>query len=155
MESPVQFLFALPSVKKSTKTKILLIGLAVLGSWFALHAILLIVRPTPKAIAEQQCTLLCEALEIFARDCGRYPSTKQGLYVLLENQDIPNWHGPYLMVGRGTTPFRDQWGQELLYRNEGARIHVISAGPDREFDTADDIDIQAIGARPPVPFKRR
>ena len=36
------------------------------------------------------------ALQMFAFDVGRYPTTQEGLLALLENPGNTSWHGPYL-----------------------------------------------------------
>lgn len=128
-------------MKLHTLRKPVLVCLAFFVLWVLIKAIFLIFRPTVIARARQQCLIVSEAIEAFYRDCKRFPSLEEGFSVLLTNSDIPNWRGPYLIVGRGTTPFHDLWAHELRYRIEGARIHVISGGPDGEFYTHDDIEV--------------
>jgi general secretion pathway protein G len=82
------------------------------------------------------------ALGMFAVDCGHYPTTAEGLEVLLKlpnNTSITNWHGPYAVAN----DLKDPWGHEYIYRCPG--IHNIdgydlsSMGPDGKEGTDDDI----------------
>ena len=69
---------------------------------------------------------------------GRYPSS---LDELVKNPGGENWKGPYIKVAKW--PPEDAWGTAIRYsRAEGtssASPIVSSAGPDRTFDTADDL----------------
>lgn len=87
-----------------------------------------------------------EAMKRFNLDLRRYPNEEEGLAalwdqeVLEDEQAMNNWRGPYL-----DSPINeDMWGTELEYRfpsEERGEGHydVVSAGPDREFGTEDDI----------------
>ncbi len=88
------------------------------------------------------------ALGMFDVDCGRYPTTAEGLEVLFKlpnNTSITNWHGPY--IEKVSEP-KDPWGHEFVYRCPG--IHNIggydlySMGPDGKDGTADDIGNWAV-----------
>ena len=66
-------------------------------------------------------------------DTGRFPPSLESL---IQNDGAPNWDGPYL---RGGLPV-DSWGTPFQYQLKGDRDYVvISAGPDMQFGTADDI----------------
>lgn len=83
------------------------------------------------------------ALEVFAIDCDRYPTTAEGLPALLNcptNIASNRWHGPYL--NRNQT---DPWGNDYVYRCPG--IHnkngydLYSCGADGiSKNGGDDID---------------
>ena len=56
------------------------------------------------------------ALEEFRKDCGRYPTTKEGLSALVEcPAGIRGWKGPYV---RDRVPC-DPWGQPIRYSCDG------------------------------------
>lgn len=74
------------------------------------------------------------ALAHFNADCGRYPSSGEGLLCLVSQTGVPGWCGPY--VNRVPS---DSWNRGYLYALSGETPELRSAGPDREFHTADDI----------------
>ena len=81
------------------------------------------------------------ALDSFEVDCGRYPTTEEGLRPLLEPpSDVQNWKGPYLKKGLP----KDQWGNPYVYRCPGQHnvnsYDLYSFGPDGQEGGADDID---------------
>lgn len=70
------------------------------------------------------------ALDAFEVDCGRFPSTEEGLRVLLEPPaGVQNWRGPYIK----RAPV-DPWGNAYVYRYPGAHnagsYDLSSPGPD-------------------------
>lgn len=77
-------------------------------------------------------------------DLGDYPSTSEGLAVLVvaPNNAADKWRGPYLDVPGGKLPV-DPWGQPYEYRYPGVKnpgsYDLYSRGPDKTADTADDI----------------
>lgn len=84
-------------------------------------------RPTINALST--------AVERFREDCGRLP---KGFDELIAAPSEPKWKGPYL---QGEVPFsiRDHWDEEIRYANRGDGYEIRSAGPDRTFDTLDDV----------------
>jgi general secretion pathway protein G len=81
------------------------------------------------------------AMDAFEVDCGRYPSTEEGIKVLLEQpSNADGWQGPYLKRG---VP-KDAWGAPYIYRYPGQHntngYDLFSCGPDGQEGTADDID---------------
>jgi general secretion pathway protein G len=77
----------------------------------------------------------------FEIDCGRYPTTQEGLQALLQQpSNAPDWHGPY--VERGMP--KDPWGNPYVYRCPGQHntngYDLYSCGPDGQEGGADDID---------------
>ena len=71
-------------------------------------------------------------LDMFQKDCGRYPTTAEDLAALVTKPaDIPEarWHGPYME----SIP-RDPWGHDYIYRCPGLRntnrFDLYSRGPD-------------------------
>ncbi len=79
------------------------------------------------------------ALEQFKKDTGRYPSSQEGLHVLIKEPaaSIPNWHGPY-----GAKIETDVWGHSFTYIQPGLHgkpYTIVSPGPDEAPGTNDDI----------------
>lgn len=81
------------------------------------------------------------ALDLYQQDVGTYPSTEQGLAALLSapaGQTL--WRGPYLKAVEIPV---DPWGTPYRYQYPGSAspslYDLASAGPDKQFGTADDI----------------
>lgn len=70
------------------------------------------------------------ALEMFAFDMGRYPTTSEGLEALVSNPgNVEAWKGPYLKKGLPMDP----WGKPYVYRipgTHGTAFDLFSYGPD-------------------------
>jgi general secretion pathway protein G len=98
-----------------------------------------IVREQRMVRAMVGITTLEGMIDAFEVDCGRYPSTDEGLRALLESPPgLMNWQGPYAKV----RPL-DPWGRPYAYllpglHNPGA-YDVWSFGLDGLSGTADDI----------------
>jgi len=80
-------------------------------------------------------------LDAFEVDCGRYPSSEEGIKALLEQpSNADNWHGEYLKRGMP----KDPWSAPYIYRCPGQHntngYDLFSCGPDGQEGTADDID---------------
>ena len=80
-------------------------------------------------------------MDAFEVDCGRYPTTKEGLQAVLQQpSNADGWHGPYLKRG---VP-KDPWGNPYVYRQPGrhntAGYDLYSFGPDGQEGGGDDID---------------
>lgn len=93
------------------------------------------------AAAACDMSLLRAALDTFEVDCGRYPSSEEGLQALgTPPPGLAGWHGPYLRRGLPTDP----WGHPYVYRCPGqddlSGYDLHSLGPDGRDGTADDID---------------
>jgi len=79
--------------------------------------------------ARAQIDALEKALDQYRLDLGRYPSTEQGLAVLVEAPaGERRWAGPYL---RKAVP-DDPWGHPFIYRQPGERgdYDLLSLGKD-------------------------
>lgn len=80
----------------------------------------------------------------YRMDLGDYPSTAEGLQVLVTAPAVrpEAWHGPYLDAPGGLLP-ADPWGEPYQYRHPGAKnpgsCDIFSKGPDKTADTADDV----------------
>lgn len=84
------------------------------------------------------------ALERYRMDMGSYPSTAEGLAVLMTApaNATGNWRGPYAEVPGGKPPL-DPWGEPYQYRHPGTRnktgYDLFSKGADKTEGTGDDI----------------
>jgi general secretion pathway protein G len=82
---------------------------------------------------------LSAAIDAFEFDCGRYPSTLEGLDVLrMEPVDTPGWKGPYM---KKSIPV-DPWKNAYVYVSPGTKsvdYDIYSIGPDRQDGSEDDI----------------
>jgi len=88
-------------------------------------------------------------LDAFRLDTGRYPTTSEGLNVLISapSGDSENWFGPYL---DGEMP-KDPWGNDFVYQiperdsaNRELSPKVLSLGADNEpGGTGNDADISS------------
>jgi general secretion pathway protein G len=82
------------------------------------------------------------ALDAFEVDCGRFPSTEEGLRALVERPAaITGWDGgPYLKRGMP----KDPWGNAYLYRYPGQHntngYDLYSFGGDGQEGGSDDVD---------------
>lgn len=80
----------------------------------------------------------------YRMDLGDYPSTAQGLAVLLTapTDKAEKWRGPYISSPDNKMP-ADPWGEPYQYRYPGTKnaagYDIFSKGPDKAADTADDI----------------
>ncbi len=80
-------------------------------------------------------------LDTFELDNGRYPTTSEGLNLLVENSsDLKNWKGPYL---KRNVP-NDPWESPYVYTQPGRHntygYDLYSFGPDKKEGGGDDID---------------
>ncbi len=78
------------------------------------------------------------SLDLFEYDCGRYPSSDEGLSALVTDPGISGWKGSYI---KGALS-RDPWGNHYLYSlnpEDPSRYSLTSNGPDGQTGTNDDI----------------
>lgn len=79
------------------------------------------------------------ALDAFEYDCGRYPSTTEGLEALRRAPSgTSNWKGPYLKKSLPVDP----WNNAYVYVSPGARnqdFDLYSMGADQREGGGDDI----------------
>ena len=85
--------------------------------------------------ALQDITNLKAQLNTFEVDTGSFPTS---LDQLRENTtNVQNWHGPYI----DKLP-QDPWGHDYIYHpptGDSTEFQILSAGPDGQEGTADDI----------------
>jgi general secretion pathway protein G len=121
---------------------------AILSAGVGLSAAKLIDRAR-RIAAENQISVLKAALQSYYIDCGRFPSSEQGLGALWEKPTLSpapaTWRGPY--TDREISP--DPWGNPYRYENqqtaaEEGRVPfvIMSYGADgREGGKGNDADI--------------
>lgn len=80
-------------------------------------------------VTKAQLVAFEKALDTFRLDLGRYPTTEEGLAVLVAKPaNASKWNGPYL---RKEVP-PDPWGHPYLYRSPGSNgdFEIRSLGKD-------------------------
>lgn len=104
--------------------------------------------PSPEEInaeninrAQREIKTIRIALERFKIDCGRYPTSDEGLKALVVNPGIKGWRHNYINLLRS-----DPWRTQYYYEYTNDVVFLCSFGPDNIKDTADDIV-----AQPPTP----
>jgi general secretion pathway protein G len=92
--------------------------------------------------AKLQLETIVSAVELYRSDVDQYPTTEQGLGVLVSGNDIPGWTGPYLKDAR---TLRDPWNGEIEYeRHADGTFLVRSLGANgREGGGGADVDLTA------------
>jgi general secretion pathway protein G len=92
--------------------------------------------------AKIQIESLGSALDLFFLDSGRYPTSSEGLTVLVQRPgNFAAWNGPYL---KGAVVPNDPWGNPYIYRAPGQHgaYDIISYGADgQEGGTGTGTDI--------------
>lgn len=95
--------------------------------------------PDPSArirATELSIDRLTSAVVAYHRDCAQWPSDEHGLDALFTNRDaVAAWKGPYVREGY----LNDSWGWPFRMVFEGKARRLVSAGPDEQFGTKDDI----------------
>jgi general secretion pathway protein G len=80
--------------------------------------------------AKIQIESLSSALDLYALDTGRYPSSPEGLDALMQRPgNTASWNGPYL---KGAIVPKDPWGNSYIYRSPGQHgaYDILSYGAD-------------------------
>ena len=92
--------------------------------------------------ARLQLDTIASAVELFRSDVGRYPTSTEGLRVLLTSNDIEGWTGPYLKDARA---LQDPWNEDVDYEPlPDGSFRVKSLGADRrEGGRGADLDLTA------------
>ncbi len=81
-----------------------------------------------QSAAKAQIELLGQAVDQFRLDTGRYPTTSEGLNMLMTNPGVQGWDGPYL---KKAVP-NDPWGRPYNYQSPGSHgdYDLTSLGAD-------------------------
>ena len=78
------------------------------------------------------------AIQLFEIDCGKYPSSEEGL-TALKTSSVKGWKGPYIK----SKSFNDPWGNPYQYKCPGSHntddYDLYSFGPDGQEGGGDDI----------------
>lgn len=125
-----------------TLVEVLLV-LAIIGVIMAIGVPMLLGQQKQAMIKATRANIggLESALKLYAQDHdGEYPSSNQGLSVLLQSPgNDPKWHGPY-MEKEPT----DSWENPLQYqypgKNSATKPDIWSFGADKTPNTEDDIN---------------
>ncbi|MGZ3238448.1 MAG: type II secretion system major pseudopilin GspG [Burkholderiaceae bacterium] len=92
-------------------------------------------------VAKAQIESFSKALDTYRLDVGHYPTSEEGLGVLLvKPPTAPNWNGPYLQKN---VPM-DPWSHPYVYRSPGSKgdYEIISYGRDGQpGGSGEDADI--------------
>ena len=99
-------------------------------------------RVSPERRKQNKLMLTINDLEVYAAalahykiDTGEYPSYSDGgLLSLISNPGKSTWNGPYI-----SNICRDGWGRPYFYDRTNGIPVLISAGPDRTYNTSDDL----------------
>src|SRR4051812_32857361 len=119
----------------------IMIVIAILGMLAAIIGVKVIgaLDDARVGTSADQIAQLKTALKLYNRDCGKYPSTAEGLNALVTKPaSCPHWK-PYLE--QDSVPV-DPWGEPFEYfypGTHGQEIEIISKGKDGQLNTADDI----------------
>lgn len=80
--------------------------------------------------AELQLDTLGSSLDMFKIDRGRYPTSEEGLAVLLAAPDSGDaWNGPYVKSAKSII---DPWNEVFVYEAEGNSYKLTTFGADGE-----------------------
>ena len=85
-----------------------------------------------KQLVTVQMKQLEEALKLFRLDIGRYPSTEEGLKILISKPEGSDEYENYSSsgyLGSGTVP-KDPWNNPYIYVLNGSNVEIISLGAD-------------------------
>lgn len=96
---------------------VVLIILGLVAAIFAGPQIFQFLGSAKTESAQIQVERIGSALDLYRLHAGRYPTTEEGLIVLVERpEDAPAWNGPYIKNRKGIT---DPWGRLFHYRAPG------------------------------------
>jgi general secretion pathway protein G len=80
------------------------------------------------------------ALGAYEVDTGSYPSTQAGLRALVvQPSDVNGWRGPYLESDIPLDPWQHPYTYQFPGKLNPSGYDIISAGPDGQLGTADDL----------------
>jgi general secretion pathway protein G len=97
-------------------------------------------KATPRVLnhvarCEESLATLRLALDMFRKDCGRYPTPEETLSALIRRPRAAiGWNGPYIKV-----LWPDPWQGAYCYAVTHGTVVLFSRGPDGTPGTADDI----------------
>jgi general secretion pathway protein G len=78
-----------------------------------------------------------DALASYRIDVSSYPASSDGLSALVKKPNSADvWNGPYLESGLPLDP----WGNPYVYEHGAGIYQIVSAGPDGELSSDDDLE---------------
>ena len=86
-----------------------------------------------KKTAQQDLIRIQEALKNFYSDTGRYPTDSEQFSVLIDDQRIKGWKGPYI----SSDSLIDPWKRSYDFGTFRDVIFIASAGPNGRRQTTD------------------
>jgi general secretion pathway protein G len=113
----------------------ILLVVVIIGILVAVAAPRLTGRVLKAQIAATRASIdgIKTAIDVYEVDNGTYPGSLQNL--ITAGSEL-NWNGPYLREGRIPV---DSWATPFNYTPKEGGYEIRSAGPDRQFGSADDI----------------
>lgn len=142
-------------MKKSGFTLVEILVVLVIISMLALLTLPATKKARTKAAILKTKAIIASieaALSMYQTDMGNYPESTGSSVILIEAlmgpMDDENWKGPYMRFKQKDVDENknviDTWGNPLKYvypQNEKSNVPfiVVSSGPDKKFETADDI----------------
>ena len=119
----------------------IMIVIAILGLLASIVGVAVIGRLQEGRIgaAQTQIKSFESAMQLYNRDCGKYPGTADGLNALISKPANCNRWKPYLT--QSSIPL-DPWGNPYEYFHPGTHgqeLEIISKGPDGTLNTQDDV----------------
>jgi general secretion pathway protein G len=126
-----------------TLMEILLVtAILVAMASMATFAYVSIMRNATARNARTEIGLLESACTAYYSSVNAFPQTLRELQVMPQGMDASTWGGPYIDVKKD---LRDPWQTDYRYSIDetGLTVTIASAGPDRSFNTADDISNNA------------
>jgi general secretion pathway protein G len=109
---------------------LVVLGILALLATFVGPAVLRYMGKARTDTARTQISAIASAVELYALDMGKPPTTELGLNALITAPpSIPNWRGPYLKSANGLT---DPWGRPYHYLSPGktAAYEIFTYGED-------------------------
>jgi general secretion pathway protein G len=76
-------------------------------------------------------------IDLYHLDTQKFPPTLQSL---ITKEDVKGWNGPYIKNAEKVQ--KDPWGNDYVYKSpgdNGREYDILSAGPDGQVGTPDDI----------------
>ena len=94
-----------------------------------------------KQLVKVQMGQLHESLKLFRLDMGRYPSTEEGMAILIKKPQDTDEYANYSSSGYlgGDKIPKDPWNYPYIYVNSGNSVELISLGADGK-EGGDDIN---------------
>ena len=112
------------------------------------------IEPTRTKLSAEEITrrdmaIFAAALEHYKLDIGNYPNPDldDGLLALISDPGEPEWRGPYVNTLRA-----DGWNIMYFYNVTNGIPIILSAGADKKFGSADDINAMSESFTPHPDF---